>query len=111
MPKAFIEFKRGYVGVEFLDASLRCYLSYTFQEVKPNRLFLTRATHREFDGASDRVKSGTTLYFKQDGGVTIITEDCDSQTHTREETRSDVSGNWEPYPEFGNYDSIVRVER
>src|SRR6266550_4092128 len=55
-PSAFIEFNKDYVGVEFLDKLLRCYLSYSFQELQPGRLFLTMATHRDFYSDSDQVK-------------------------------------------------------
>ena len=30
---------------------------------------------------------------------------------TRGEKHDDVSGNWEPVPEFGRYESITRIER
>src|SRR5262245_47711187 len=63
----YVEVANDYIGVEFLDASLREYMSYQFQELEPGRLFLTMATLREFDGNSDTVKSGVTYYFKPDG--------------------------------------------
>src|SRR5687767_4199751 len=66
-PEVFIEFNHDYVGVGFLDDNLREYLTYQFREVEPGRLFLTMATHREFDGSSDRVQSGKSYVFEQNG--------------------------------------------
>ena len=110
-PRAFIEFNNDYVGVSFLDDLLREYLSYAFQEVEPGKLFLTRATHRYFDGDSDRVRKGTSYMFKPNGDVTVINEEFPDAGKTQHETTADVSGNWERYPAFGEYDSLLREER
>jgi hypothetical protein len=110
-PLAFIEFNGDYVGVGFLDRLLREYLSYSFQEVEPGRLFLTMATHREFDGDSDRVQKGTTYIFNPDGDVTVISEEFPNGGKSRHKITADVSGNWESYPEFGKYDSLLREDR
>lgn len=109
--KCFIEANNDYIGVGFLDNAMREFLSYQFQEIEPGRLFLTMATHREFDGDMDRVKSGTTYYFKPNGNVTVETEDFATSQLSTKELQTDVSGNWEAYPVFGNYHSLVRVDR
>lgn len=110
-PRAFIEFNKDYVGVGFLDKNLREYLDYSFQEVEPGRLFLTMATHREFQGDSDQVKKGTTYIFKEYGNVTVINEEFPDGAKTRKDAPADVSGNWQNYPSFGEYDSLLRTER
>jgi hypothetical protein len=69
------------------------------------------ATHREFDGEADRVKCGTTYYFKVDGRVTIETEDFATENISTREMQADVSGNWEQYPIFGDYQSLMRRDR
>jgi hypothetical protein len=110
-PIAFIEFNKDYVGVGFLDHLLREYLSYQFQELRPGQLFLTMATHRDFDGDSDSVSSGTTYIFNPDGKVTLIAEDFRAGSKTQGATESNVSGNWENYPLFGKYELLLRTER
>jgi hypothetical protein len=118
-PAAFIEFNGDYVGVGFLDHAIREYLSYTFNEVSPGKLFLTQATHREYEGETDRVKSGTSYYFKQDGAVAVKREDftwTEGQSSpvgvvSTKDSQVDVSGHWETYPKFGEYDALLRVER
>ena len=109
--RCFIEANNNYIGVGFLDNVMREFLSYQFQEVEPERLFLTMATHREFDGETDRVRCGTTYYFKPDGRVTVETEDFASAHLATKEMQADVSGNWEAYPTFGDYRSLARADR
>jgi hypothetical protein len=108
---SFIEVNNDYFGIGFLDSHLREYLSYQFQELEPGRLFLTMATHREFDGETDRVSYGTTYYFKPDGSVTVETEDFATANLATKEMKVDVNGNWETYPNFGDYGSLTRVDR
>lgn len=109
--RCFLEVNNDYFGVGFLDDRQREFLSYQFQEIQPGRLFLTMATHREYDGESDHVKAGTTYYFKSDGTITIESEDFDSTQLVTTETKRDVEGNWEHYPNFGEYESVLRIDR
>ncbi len=110
-PECFIEINNDYVGVGFLDNQLREYLSYSFDETSPGRMFLTMATHRVFDGQSDRVTGGTSYYFKEDGVVTIENEDFLSASKSEKKIQADVSGNWEKYPRFGDYAAVAQVNR
>lgn len=110
-PQCFLELCSDYVGVGFLDDHGREFLSYQFQEIEAGRLFLTMATHREYSGESDGLKVATTYYFRTDGSLTVETEEFSTATISRKETQANVDGNWEDYPGFGNYDSIVRVNR
>lgn len=108
---AFLEFNNDYVGVGFLDELLRECLSYQFQEIEPNRLFLTMATHREFNESSDTVTVGYTYHFKTSGNVVIDYEDFIAGDHSIRERPSEVESNWEAYPTFGNYNSLLSKER
>jgi hypothetical protein len=110
-PTCFVEINNNYIGVGFLDRLLREYLSYTFDEVEPGRLFLKAATHREFDGDCDKVSRGETYMFGQDGSVRVRKEDYLESNHSVAESKLDVGGNWEPYPTFGQYESIIRENR
>jgi hypothetical protein len=110
-PTCFVEINNKYVGVGFLDALVREYLCYTFDEVEPGRLFLSEATHREFDGDSDKVSRGETYIFKQDGSVRVEKENFLENSHSVAESKMDVTGNWDAYPSFGRYESIIRKSR
>jgi len=112
-PKCFIELigSKRYVGVEFLDELLRIPLNYQFQERASGSLFLSMATYREFQNDSDVVTNGTSYIFKEDGTVMIENENFSAGTRSTCQSTVDVSGNWEQYPSFGDYSSIIRVER
>jgi hypothetical protein len=101
-----------FIGVDFLDERLRSALSYVFQVVAPGRLFLTRAVHREFDGDQDKVAKGTSYGFTEGGKVRIDRETF-LPTHSLEtaNTETDVSSNYVPVPQFGEYDEFTRMER
>lgn len=100
------------IAVDFLDESLRKALSYQFQVVAPGRLFLSMAVHREFDGDGDKVASGTSYGFTEDGKVRIDRE-IFLPAHRLEvaNSQTDVSANYAPAPEFGKYEEFMRMER
>lgn len=106
-----MEFNRDWIGVNFLDRLLRVYLNYSFVEVEPGRMFLTMSTYREFEGLSDNVKNGTTYIFKQDGLVLLREQDVTNKVLRTSKRMADVSGNWDKYPNFGEYESLLRLER
>jgi hypothetical protein len=110
-PSSFLDvcLKTGTVGVGFLDSALREYLSYGFDIIKKRELFLTGSTYREFEGSSDKAYRATIYKFAQNGHVDILRLDGGKQQEA--ETTTDVSGNWEPIPSFGEYESITRRER
>lgn len=110
-PYCFLDISDSVVAVGFLDEQLRETLTYAFQEIDTGKLFLTMATHREFDGNSDRVVSGETYFFDLDGTVRIRKEFFDPYRLETKETKADVQANFSPVPEFGRYEDLIRVER
>ncbi len=100
------------VVVDFFDEHLRKILSYQFQLVASGRLFLSMAIHREFDGESDKVASGTSYGFSEDGKVRIDRETFLPE-HSLEVAHSetDVSSNYESVPKFGQYEAFMKMER
>lgn len=110
-PRCFIESTGDAIGIGFLDNLLREHMSYEFQEKKHGTTFLSMATERKFKEDTDEVIWGITYYYDEDGHVSIEEEDFVTNTLTSAETYLDVSSNWEPYPEFGEYESIARKDR
>lgn len=112
-PSCFVEFliSKGMVGVGFLDNRCREYLTYQFQSVGADSLFLTMATHREFEGEGDRVVSGASYIFSEAGELVIRREKF--EPHVLEEARSsfDPSKNYEKIPVFGDYSSVTKIDR
>jgi len=110
-PFCFLEINNGFAGVGFLDDHLRESLYYAFKEITAGKLFLSMATYREFDGDTDNVALGTTYIFSPDGLVKIRKQSFKPASLETAETSADVSQNYTPFPNFGEYDDLIRVER
>jgi hypothetical protein len=110
-PYCFIDIAAGVVGVGFLDNFLRESLTYTFQEIEPGKLFLTMATHREFDGDTDKVVSGISYLFDQDGSIEMRREFFNPHRLEIATSTSDLSSNYSETPKFGHYDHLIQIER
>lgn len=110
-PAYVISVARPWVTVGFLDAHLREYMTFSFHERKPRRLFMTMALHREFAGASDEVVRATTMAFEEDGTMLAEERDLASGDVSERRGRVDVSANWGEYPSFGDYGALCREER
>jgi hypothetical protein len=114
-PDCFLEIaleqQSKFVGVSFLDDKMRDYLDYAFQEVIPGKLFLSRVILREYSPNTDTVSKGQKVTFKTDGHVVIEKNDLLSGECLSKELQIDVSSNWESFPEFGQYESISRLDR
>ena len=108
-PRCFVECNVDYVGVEFLDERLRSYVCYQFVEKQPGRLFLNMAIYRKFDNDVDRVLHAVIYYYRDDGSVTVHKTSGDDTFEAN--AKLDVAANWERYPDFGDYESIIRLER
>ena len=110
-PSCFIEMlmDKRMVGVGFLDDEGREYLTYQFHYLNGEQLFLTMATHREFEAA--KVILGTTYIFNQQGTLVIRREHLNP--YRLEETQStfDPTGNYEPAPAFGDYSTLMKINR
>lgn len=90
---------------------MREYIYYSFKELEPGKLFLSMATYREFNGDADKVLMGTTYIFNTDGTVKVQRQYFEPHKIEAMDTSADVSGNYSPWPEFGKYDELIRVER
>ena len=111
-PSCFLEIAQDFIGVGFLDERLRENLTYQFHESEGNKVFLRMATYREFYGDSDKVANGTTYIFQPNGKLVIRREKFLPE-HSLEvaESQADVSKNYSMFPECGEYEDLLTVER
>ncbi|WEF34266.1 hypothetical protein [Pseudoduganella chitinolytica] len=110
-PYCFIEVADSAVVVGFLDQFLRESLTYVFKEVESGRLFLSMATHREFEAETDKVSGGANYVFKTDGVVHIRHESFNPHTVETAMSSFDPAPNYASRPAFGEYDDVMRIER
>ena len=112
-PACFVELliDKRMIGVGFLDAMLREYLTYQFQKEADGKLFLSMVTHRDFLEGSDKVEEGTTYIFQPSGELVIRKEHF--YPHKLEEAHSnfDPLRNYEAFPEFGEYLELIKLDR
>jgi hypothetical protein len=110
-PTYVVDLAADWVSVYFLDDKERIYLNYDFREMEPNRLFLSSAIHREFDGDSADVRTSTTFAFKTDGSIVMERRDHVAGSAEERESFADPAVNWEESPAFGEYANLCRVDR
>jgi hypothetical protein len=110
-PFCFLEINKGFVGVGFLDDMARESLYYAFKEIEPGKLFLSMATHREFDGDTDTIIVGTTYIFDPSGLAKIQKQHFKPRNMEVANSSVDVASNYSHWPEFGEYDDLIRIER
>lgn len=107
--------RNKHVGVSFLDFAGREYLAYQFHEVKEDRaLFLWEAWYYHFTSESVMEEDYRIHFvFDEEGNISYRKYDDKNQEIQDFEgnKKFDVSGLYEPYPEFGNYDGITRLDR
>jgi hypothetical protein len=110
-PYCFLDIAEKVIGVGFLDSRLRESLTYAFKELDAGNLFLSMATHREFEGDTDKVASGVSYMFDQNGTVHIRREFFNPHRVETATSSFDPAPNYAVRPEFGEYDDLIRVER
>lgn len=109
--QSFIEINDGFFGVNFLDGHRRVYLTYGFEEIDTNRLFLKQVILSEYRGTGDNPQRTTSYFFDRSGAVAIERSESPFDRSTVQEGRADVSNNWESKPTFGAYEALLRKER
>jgi hypothetical protein len=110
-PYCFIEIGFGNYGVNFLDTLKRVYLSYGFLKKENGMLFLSEVINKEFDGNTDNISSKEIYWFKPDGKFTYGIAHPPFEKIELKEKIVDVNKNWEKKPEFGKYDSLLKINR
>ena len=117
-----MEVNKGFYRANFFDEFNRIYMAYTFmgndnlfewRKNYGNKLLLEEITFWEFEGATDKMVKITDHIFKPDGSFHMIERDLvtNEQIDSEAKNKIDVSANWEDYPEFGKYESLIRKER
>jgi hypothetical protein len=84
--------------------------------MRPNELFISNSRRPEFPNDVDPPDRATVLHFKTDGRLAIERYEANadgvgSRIVGEEERIVDVSRNWEPYPEFGDYQGLATLDR
>lgn len=120
-PYADILFNDGNVLVHFIDEHNRIYMAYEFDgKYDKDKVFLDSLRcyfypdNEKFYGRRDSIKD-VQYIFTPKGKLTVWDRYLENGKWFEEAKEAahpvNVEKNWEPYPELGNYDSIVRMKR
>jgi len=109
-----LRLETGYASVVFMDEYARDELNYQFTLIDGS-LFLKTARLYRYGASQERggyadVESMETYRMTTDGVIQRTVEEGGVGT-TESRYGIDVSKNWEPVPEFGEYASLIRRDR
>ncbi|MCX2449967.1 hypothetical protein OQX61_01670 [Pedobacter sp. PLR] len=107
--------KNKHIGVNFIDDAGRKYLTYLFHEVKEDRtLFLQEIWYYHFTSERGENEDYRLHFvFDEEGNVNYRKYDEKNQKIEDYESnrKFDISGLYEAYPAFGEYKSLIRLDR
>jgi hypothetical protein len=120
-PYASVLLNDGNAIIRYLDEYQRPYMVYTFGgEYQEGYLFLDSLRYFEYEGEDfkerDESIADTEYRFQPNGQLTVYKEYTKDDGHRYESEQAaahpvNVSSNWEPYPPFNHYTSLVRMKR
>lgn len=109
-----LRLETGYAAVTFMDEYGRDTLAYVFTLINGS-LFLEAATTYSYGNSTERGGYADAVYMETyemtpDG---IMHQAIESNGQETRESRQgiDMASNWEPIPQFGDYNSLIRRER
>jgi hypothetical protein len=109
-----IRLETGYASVIFMDEHGRDSLDYTFALINGS-LFLETATSYDYGDSQERggyadAERMESYEFTTDG-IIQRTIEVDGEESRESRQGVDVASNWEPVPDFGAYDALIRRDR
>jgi hypothetical protein len=112
-PYCYIRINNDFFSVMFLDDLQRDGMNYTFSEKQPGKIFLKQVQGWKYQADTDKKMESIIFYFDEDGKVTIRNADLVSNEVRIFESKQhlDVSSFYEPYPEFGKYEHLIKADR
>jgi hypothetical protein len=104
-----------FIGVHFIDKFGRDYLTYHFEEIEPkNKLFLRELWYKVYSNNETNEKNCRFHFvFDTDGNINYRKYDeIEKKTIDYEsKNKFNINGLYENYPDFGNYEKIIKLER
>mgnify|MGYP003645579866 CR=1 FL=1 len=92
-----------------LDHGYRDYLTCQFEERENENVFLSAATHRAYRGDCDSVAITEEYTFQEGGKAHFEKHHFQDGVLASRTGKMNVLWNWEAYPTFGDYDSMLEI--
>jgi len=106
-----IEVTNSNISVNFMNESRSSYLCYVFDVKCDDSIFLSMAYHYNYDESGNDIVVGTTFNFNENGYLFMEKRDYKTGAVEERDLQSDVTPNWDKFPEFGEYEHLLRSER
>lgn len=84
---------------------------YSFKELRPGHIFLKQAIYREFDDDTGELSTAMIYAFDEKGTIIMERQDRKNDQTESRKAKADPTPNWDRFPEFGAYDTLLREER
>ena len=105
-----IKFQGTQITLAMLDRRYRDYLTCQFEERDNGKVFLGAATYREYRGDCDSIAITEEYVFQENGAVHFEKHHFQDGVLASRTGKMDIIWNWEPYPAFGDYDSMLEIK-
>jgi hypothetical protein len=105
-----IKFQGSQITLAMLDRRYRDYLTCRFDERNSGKVFLSSASYREYRGDCDSVAITEEYTFQEDGAFHFEKHHFQDGALASRTGKMDILWNWEPYPAFGDYDSMLEIK-
>ena len=86
------------------------YLTYAFHREKEDDLFLNAVYYHDYD--ENNIETQILIFgFETTGQLFMEKRNLLTGDVEEREAKVDISCNWEKFPKFGDYDSLIKKER
>lgn len=109
MVKYVLDIGGNYVIVRFMNSAVLPYLIYEFTVEEKGNIFLKIASYYKYD--SEKKIESMTFNFQSNGKIMMEKRNFANDEVEEKVAIDDVKGNWDKYPKFGDYSSLLKEER
>ena len=107
--KYILEISKNDVFVNFMDSDVRKYLTYAFHRETDDDIFLNVDYYHRYE--REKETELIIFSFEKSGRMNIEKQNLVNGYLDTKETFTEVACNWDKFPEFGNYSSLIVEER
>ena len=104
-----LEISQNDIFVNFINDSQHRYLTYAFHRERNDDIFLNATYYHNYEEGIE--KELIIFGFKTNGELLMEKRNLISGDVEEKESKVDVSGNWDKYPIFGSYTSLIKLNR
>ena len=109
--KSVVEIADKYITVAFMNEKMSPYLFYNFDIKDSSNIFLSSAYYYSYDEKGDDELELVAFRFTENGHIIMERRNYITGDVEEKYLNGDVGPNWDKFPEFGEYEHLLREER